>query len=335
MKFGAYTACLHDRTLDEILELLPGMGLDSLEVNAGGFIPAPHIHVDALLASGRARREYLARIAGAGITLTALNVNGNPLHPDVAVSAKHAGDLRSAIELAGLLGVRNVVAMSGQPGAHPGALAPAWIVEPWNSAASEVLEYQWSEVAVPFWQDIEQRARRADVRVCIEMHPHNVVYNPATLTRLIERTGSTQIGAEMDPSHLFWQGMEPITVIGHLGDRVFHAAAKDVRINEEHCRLNGVLDDRFRTPGPGEPSVGIGGRYVLNRFPETPPWEFVSVGKGHDVAYWADFLAALAKVDPDIAINIEHEDVELGQLEGLTFAAAQLLAAREQVASGA
>jgi sugar phosphate isomerase/epimerase len=327
MKLGAYTACLHDKTLSEVLELLRGMGLESIEVNAGGFIPAPHIHVDALLASDRARKDYLAQIADSGVELTALNVNGNPLHPDVEVGSKHANDLRTAIELAGHLGVRQVVTMSGQPGAHPGGLAPTWIVEPWNSAATEVLEYQWNEVAVPFWRDVEERARRADVRVCIEMHPHNLVYNPATLLRLIERVDATNIGAEMDPSHLFWQGIEPIVAIEHLGDRVFHAAAKDVRINEENCRLNGVLDDRFRTPKPGEPAVGIGGRYVLNQFPENPPWEFVAIGRGHEVSYWTDFLAALVKVNPDIAVNIEHEDVELGQVEGLSFAAEKLIAA--------
>jgi sugar phosphate isomerase/epimerase len=327
MKLGAYTACLHDKTLSEVLELLRGMGLESIEVNAGGFIPAPHIHVDALLASDRARKDYLAQIADSGVELTALNVNGNPLHPDVEVGSKHANDLRTAIELAGHLGVRQVVTMSGQPGAHPGGLAPTWIVEPWNSAATEVLEYQWNEVAVPFWRDVEERARRADVRVCIEMHPHNLVYNPATLLRLIERVDATNIGAEMDPSHLFWQGIEPIVAIEHLGDRVFHAAAKDVRINEENCRLNGVLDDRFRTPKQGEPAVGLGGRYVLNQFPENPPWEFVAIGRGHEVSYWTDFLAALVKVNPDIAVNIEHEDVELGQVEGLSFAAEKLIAA--------
>jgi sugar phosphate isomerase/epimerase len=329
VKLGAYTACIHDLTLTEALNLLRGMGLTSIEVNAGGFIPAPHIPVDALLASDRARREYLAQIADSGIELTGLNVNGNPLHPDIAVSSKHSRDLHAAIELAGLLGVRQVVTMSGQPGAHAGGLAPTWIVEPWNSAASEVLDYQWNDVVVPYWRDIEARARRADVRVCIEMHPHNVVYNPATLLRLIERVDSTHIGAEMDPSHLFWQGIEPIVAIEHLGERVFHAAAKDVRINEANCRLNGVLDDRFRTPKPGEPAIGLGGRYVANNFPENPSWEFVAIGKGHDVAYWTDFLAALHKVNPDIAVNIEHEDVELGQVEGLSFAAEKLLAAAE------
>jgi sugar phosphate isomerase/epimerase len=335
MKLGAYTACVQDRTLSEVLELLRDMGLDSIEVNAGGFIPAPHIPVDALMASDRARREYLAEIADAGLELTALNVNGNPLHPDVEVGSKHSRDLLTTIELASRLGVRNVVTMSGQPGAHLGCLAPTWVVEPWHSAATEVLEYQWDEVAVPFWRDIEARARQADVRVCVEMHPHNLVYNPATLLRLIERVDSTQIGAEMDPSHLFWQGIEPIVAIEHLGDRVFHAAAKDVRINEESCRLNGVLDDRFRTPQAGEPALGIGGRYVANNFPENPPWEFVAIGRGHDVNYWTRFLSALMKVNPEIAVNIEHEDVELGQVEGLSLAAENLMAAVRAIPSSA
>jgi sugar phosphate isomerase/epimerase len=327
MKLGAYTACLHDRTLDEAMDVLAGMGLTSLELNAGGFVPAPHLPVDALLASAAARREYLARIADRGMELTGLNVNGNPLDPEREAGGKHARDLHQAIELAGLLGVRQVVTMSGAPGAGPGATHPSWVVQPWHSAYSEVLEYQWNEVAIPFWRDVEERARRADVRVCIEMHPHNLVYNPATLLRLIERVGSTHIGAEMDPSHLFWQGMEPIAVIEHLGDRVFHAAAKDVRVNEQHCRINGVLDDRFRTPAPGEPTLGLGGRWVLNSWPNEPSWQFVAVGRGHDTAYWADFLAALEKVDPDIAVNIEHEDAELGHLEGLQAAAETLLAA--------
>jgi len=334
VRLGAYTSCLHDKTLGEVLELLASLHLESIEVNAGGFIASPHIPVDALLASSRARVEYLAQVADSGIELSALNVNGNPLHPAAAIGSKHAEDLCSAIKLAGLLGVRNVVAMSGQPATNPGATAPAWIVEPWHSGATEVLDYQWTDVALPFWRDIEKRARSADVRVCIEMHPHNLVYNPATLMRLIERTEATHIGANMDPSHLFWQGIEPIVAIDYLGERVFHAAAKDVRMNEQNCRLHGVLDDRFRTPGPGEPALGLGGRFVLNRFPDNPSWEFVAIGRGHDVPYWTEFLAALARVNPTIAVNIEHEDVELAGVSGLTYAAEKLRAAQGAVRIG-
>ncbi|BBX94918.1 sugar phosphate isomerase/epimerase family protein [Mycobacterium lacus] len=322
MKIGVYTACLPDMTLVECLDTIGELGLDSIEVHAGGFLNAPHLPVDGLLASPRARREYLAQISDRDIALTALNVNCNPLHPDPEVRGTYVRDLWRAIDLAGLLGVRNVVTMSGLPGAHPGCLAPTWMPQPWHSAATDVLRYQWDDVAVPFWRDIERRARAADVRVCIEMHPHNLVYNPATLMRLIERTDSEHIGAEMDPSHLFWQGIEPIEAINYLGDRVFNAAAKDTRVNEANCRLNGILDDRYVTPDADDPSaITLGGRYLLNRSPANPSWQFVAVGRGHDVEYWTSFVGALRKVNPSIAINIEHEDDELDVLDGLRFAA--------------
>lgn len=327
MNLGVYTSCMHEVEFADMLNIVADLGLSSIEVNAGGFLASPHLPVAALMATEKARREYLATIRGAGLVLTALNVNGNPLHPDIEVSSRHAEDLRTAIHLAALLGIRNVVTMSGQPGSDPGGTAPAWIVEPWNSAATEVLDYQWDSVALPFWRTIDHMARDLGVQICIEMHPHNLVYNPATLVRLIERLGTNRIGAEMDPSHLFWQGIEPITAIQYLGDRVFHAAAKDVRMNPHSVHLNGILDDRFRPPAPGEPATRLGGRYVLNNFPEDPPWQFVAIGRGHDIEYWARFLDALRTVNPDIAINIEHEDSELAGRAGLVHSAEALHAA--------
>lgn len=327
MMLGAYTACLHDRELGEALEILASLGLSSAELNAGGLLPAPHVPVDALLASETARQDYLGRFADVGIALTALNVNGNPLHPDPEVRWKHAGDLYRAIELAGLLGVHHVITMSGNPGADSDSLLPSWVVAPWDSAYTEVLDYQWREVALPFWRDIDRRSCTLGVRVCVEMHPHNLVYNSATLIRLIESTGAENVGAELDPSHLFWQGIEPVAAIEHLGDRVFFAAAKDVRINEEHCRLNGVLDNRHCPPAAGEPIVSLGGHYILNQWPENPSWQFFAVGRGHEIAYWSEFLRALHKIDADMVVNVGHEDAELGQIEGLELAARNLEAA--------
>ncbi|HYT10733.1 MAG TPA: sugar phosphate isomerase/epimerase, partial [Mycobacteriales bacterium] len=198
---------------------------------------------------------------------------------------------------------------------------------PWDSQYLDVLDYQWQEVAIPFWRDIDARARAADVKVCIEMHPHNIVFNPATLERLVAETGATQVGAEMDPSHLFWQGIDPVAAIERLGSLVYHAAAKDTLIHEENCRVYGVLDDRFSRVPPEQNPVGLGGRNTLNRWPENPSWEFVAVGRGHDLDFWARFLRALYAVDPDIAVNIEHEDQAFDQVEGLRLAADNLNAA--------
>jgi sugar phosphate isomerase/epimerase len=328
MKLGAYTACLHDRSLDETLKILGELGLTSAEINAGGFIPAPHLPIDDILGSRDAREDYLGRFAQAGIELTGLNVNGNPLNPDLAVGPRHAADLHRAIDVAAALGVKRVVTMSGLPAGEAGGRTANWVVNPWDSQYLDILDYQWQQVAVPFWKDMNARAAAADVKICIEMHPHNLVFNPPTLQRLVEQTNATHVGAEMDPSHLFWQGMDPVACVQHLGDLVFHAAAKDTRINPGNAKLYGVLDDRFaRTPADANP-LNLGGTNTLNQWPKQPAWDFVAVGRGHGVEdFWAPFLQALHAVDPDMAVNIEHEDQAFDQVEGLRLAAQNLLAA--------
>jgi sugar phosphate isomerase/epimerase len=154
MKLGAYTACLHDKTLGEALDILCDLGLTSEEVNSGGFIPSPHLPVDALLASASARSAYLKLYADRGLELTGLNCNGNPLNPLPGVGPKHADDLRKSIRLAGLLGVKRVVTMSGVPGSDSDARYPSWVVNPWDGVYMDVLEYQW-DLAVPFWKEID------------------------------------------------------------------------------------------------------------------------------------------------------------------------------------
>jgi len=327
MKLGAYTAVLHDKPIAEALRVLRDLGLESAEINSGGFLPAPHLPIADIKASKDAREEYLGQFTDAGIALTALNCNGNPLHPDPEVRDKHGNDVREAIELGALLGVRRVVTMSGLPATDAGGRLPAWNVLPWDSAYLDARDYQWNDVAIPYWKDIQARAADADVKVCIEMHPHNIVYNPGTMERLATQINATHVGAEMDPSHLFWQGIDPVAAVNRLGGLVYNAAAKDTRINEA-AKVYGVLDDRHGRIRPDEPgAVSLGGRYTLSRWPENASWDFVAVGRGHDVEFWAEFLRALEKVDPNMAVNIEHEDQELGQLEGLQFAARTLVEA--------
>jgi sugar phosphate isomerase/epimerase len=326
MKLGAYTACLHDRPLPDALDVLESNGLTSVEVNTGGFIPSPHCHVDLLLSSDKARADYLDVFASRGMALTGLNCNGNPLNPLPGVGPKHAEDLRRTIELAGLLGVRNVVTMSGTPGSDPDARYPSWVVNPWDGVYMDVLDYQWG-VAAEFWKEIDALARANDVRVAIEMHPHNLVFSPVTLRKLVELTGATNVGAEMDPSHLMWQGMDVVASIRDLGPLVFHAAAKDAMITPG-VDVRGVLDTSFeRVPADAPDKVPTGIGFWCSAWPANPAWRFVAVGVGHDVAYWSEFLTALAEVDPDIAVNIEHEDADYSRVDGLALAAENLRAA--------
>ncbi|MFC0672533.1 sugar phosphate isomerase/epimerase family protein [Brachybacterium hainanense] len=324
--YGAYTACLHDRPLGEALDVLRGVGLTGAEVNTGGFIPSPHAPVDLLLASAQARTEYLRVFADREMRLTGLTASGNPLSPLPSEGMVHAHDLRRTIELAGLLGVRDVVAMSGTPGTDPGARYPAWVVNPWNGIDLEVLEHQWS-VAVPFWQEIDALARAHDVQVCLEMHPRNLVFSPLTFEQFVERVRPTNIGVNLDPSHLFWQQMDPIVCIERLDSHIRHVHAKDTAVLPG-AAVRGVLDTAFG-PVPEDPAqrtpTGIG--HYCSSWPEDPAWRFVALGEGHDTDYWSRFLATLCAVNPDLHVNIEHEDAAFGRIEGIERGARTLLAA--------
>jgi sugar phosphate isomerase/epimerase len=323
VKLGLYNAILHDRPLPEALQVIADNGLTGIELNTGGFLPPVHVpNIDSILESDAARDDFLGIFEGTGVAIAGLNCNGNPLHPNPVIGDAHAADVRRSIELAARLGQDRVVTMSGLPAGEPGGTRPNWIVNAWNSAALDVIEYQWS-VAVPFWQSIDALAREHDVKVALELHPQNVVFNPATIRELVERGGLTNIGVELDASHLFWQQMDPVAVVRNLGPLVLHAAAKDVRVNPE-AAINGVLDNSFRRLGPDEARTNLGGDEWANEWPKPSAWDFVALGKGHDVAYWTEFLRALREVDPDMLVNIEHEDVSLGREEGVAVAAAVL-----------
>lgn len=320
MKLGACTAVLHDKPLTEALAVLSGLGLESAEINSGGFLPAPHLPIADIRAGQDARQEYLGRFAEAGITLTALNCNGNPLHLDPEVRDEHGQDVRDAIELPALLGVKRVVTMSGLPASDPGGRLSSWSVLPWDSAHLDALDYQWNELAIPYWKDIQARAADADVTVCIEMHPHNLVYNVGTMERLATEIGATHVGAERDPRHLFRQGIDPVAAVRRLGGLVYNAAAKDTRINEE-AKVSGVLDHRHERVAADEPGVvGPGG-------PDAPPGTSSPSAAATTSPSGPSSWRALRDVDPDMAVNIEHEDQELGRIEGLRLAAENLKAA--------
>lgn len=327
MKLGLYNAILHDRPLPEAIKVVADLGLTGIEINTGGFLPAVHVPTfDEILTSDSARDEFLGAFEGTGVAIAGLNCNGNPLHPNPVIGRKHAEDVRRSIRLAARLGQHRVVTMAGLPGGEPNASRPNWVVNAWNSGALDILDYQWA-IAADFWRDIDRLAAAHDVRVALELHPQNLVFNCADVHKLVELTGATNIGVELDASHLFWQQMDPVAVVRHLGELVFHAAAKDVRINAETAALNGVLDNSFRRMSPDEERTNLGGDEWANEWPKPSSWDFVALGKGHGVQYWTEFLRSLYEVDPAMCVNIEHEDAELGRVEGVAAAAAVLKAA--------
>jgi sugar phosphate isomerase/epimerase len=243
-----------------------------------------------MLASASARRRLQDQLADRKLQVSALTCSGNPLDPGPS-GAGHDAITRKTIDLASLLGVDRVVMMSGLP-AGPGDSHPNWVVVSWPPEAAELLEWQWATKVIPYWQDLAGYASNRGIgKLCLELHPQQVVYNVPTLQRLRDAAGPV-VGANLDPSHLMWMGADPLAVIAALGEAIYHVHAKDSRIE----------------PAAAVPTV----LETLPLFTGTPAdraWNYVTLGHGHDEDFWRQFCAALADADYDGGLSIEHEDV--------------------------
>jgi sugar phosphate isomerase/epimerase len=297
MRIGLVTDGLPELALPDLLRTAAELGIATLEFGCGNWSSAPHLKLDALLESGAARDDFVAQIAAHGLSISALNCSGNPLHPG-AHGRAHREVTSKTIRLAGLLGIPRVVMMSGCPGG-PGDANANWVTTAWPPEAARVLEWQWSEQVIPYWRGLAQEAHTAGVvRLCLELHGQQNVYNVATLFRLRDAVGP-MVGANLDPSHLFWMAADPLAAVAALGEAIHHVHAKDTRINPAVAAVNGQIDVA-----------------PMDRL-DARAWSYVTLGDGHDGGWWGQFCVALRDAGYDDVLSIEHEDVALPPLEGV------------------
>jgi sugar phosphate isomerase/epimerase len=309
MRIGLVTDGLPDLSFDALLRTAADLGIATLEFGCGNWSSAPHIDLDGLLGSQRARDDFMGQIAAHGLAISALNCSGNPLHPGKPGEA-HRAVTSKTVTLAGMLGISRVVMMSGCPGG-PGDANANWVTTAWPPEAARVLDWQWSEQVIPYWKGLVSEANAAGVeRLCLELHGQQNVYNVASLFRLRQAVGPA-VGANLDPSHLFWMGADPLAAVKALGSAIYHVHAKDTRINPAVAPVNGLIDV---TPN--------------DRIAERA-WSYVTLGDGHNAAWWRTFCTALRSSGYDDVLSIEHEDIALPPLEGIRRSVALLRGAIE------
>jgi sugar phosphate isomerase/epimerase len=279
--------------------------VSAIEVDVGGYAPAKHCDMRLLLADDAARRAFASEIESFDMMISALNAWGNPLHPDSVIAKRHREDLLNAVRLAGALGVDRVVALAGCPAAVAGDRRPNFAAGGWLPYLEGIWEQQWEDVIAEQWSKIAiaAAAENPEVRICLELHPGTVVYNVDTFLRVAALGPS--IAANLDPSHLFWMQMDPLAVIAHLGPAIAYSHAKDTLFNARALALNGVLDRRW----PAQP--------------ESLAWTFSVPGRGHDSAWWTNYLAALETTSAQ-TVSIELEDPFVGAHRGIAEASAFL-----------
>ncbi len=299
MKLGVITVLFGDKSLDETLGYLSSLGIKDVEIGCGGFPGKAHCNPKELLSDESKLADFVSTFKKHGIAINALACHGNPVHPNIDIADCFLDDWHDAVLLAEKLGVEKLIGFSGCPGDCPDSKYPNWVTCPWPEDFLTVLEYQWNEVLIPFWKkEAEFCAAHGVKKIAFEMHPGFCVYNPETLMKLRAAVGDI-IGANFDPSHLIWQGIDPAAAIRYLGDAIYHVHAKDTRVDAINTAVNGVLDTKHY----GD---------EIHR-----SWIFRTVGYGNDAQYWKDLVSNLRLVGYDDILSIEHEDSLMTSKEGL------------------
>lgn len=302
MKLGVFTACLQSMTLDESCAYLKDLGVQEIEIGAGGYPGTHHCDAIKMVNDEKMQEEFISTIKKYDLGISALSVHNNPVHPNKEVAEKANLEIESAVLLAEKFGIPTVVTFSGCPGDCEESKLPNWPVSTWPNDYAEVRKWQWEQKLIPYWKKAGAFAKVHGVKIALEIHPGFSVYNTATMLQLIEGIGDDAVGANVDPSHLFWQGMDPVAVIHALKGYIYHFHAKDTKIDKYNTAINGVIDTKSFTD-------------VANR-----PWVFRSMGYGNGEDVWREIFSALQVDGYTGVVSIEHEDALMSPKEGLETA---------------
>ncbi|QRG65335.1 sugar phosphate isomerase/epimerase family protein [Brevibacillus choshinensis] len=307
MHLGVFTVLFSQKTIEDMLDHVAAHGLEAVELGTGGYPGSSHCPLDELLESEPDRKRLLHAIHSRGLRISALSCHGNPLHPQKAIAQEAHTLLENTMKLAELLEVPVVNTFSGCPGDSEQARYPNWPVAPWPHDFQELLDWQWNEKIYPYWTAIGQEAKSRHIKIGLELHGGFSVHTPGTLLRLRERAGDA-IGANLDPSHLWWQGIDPVQAIRILGreSAIHHFHAKDTSMDKSNLSMHGVTDMQPYSK-------------LLDR-----AWQFRTVGYGHDLKTWADIMSTLRLVGYDYVVSIEHEDGLMSIEEGFSKAVQNL-----------
>lgn len=306
MKLSVFNPVLGGMSYEDAMAYLHKSGVQAVEIGCGGFPGKAHCDPAVLLQDEQKLDAFRRVLEKNELEIAALSAHGNPVHPDPDTAKAYRDDFANAVLLAEKLGVKRIIAFSGCPGGSPVDKTPNWVTCAWPEDFPKILDYQWNEVLIPYWRETTAFAAAHGIeKIALEMHPGFCVYNPETLMRLRDAVGPL-IGANFDPSHLFWQGVDPVAAIRYLKDAIYFFHAKDTKLDPINCPVNGVLDTKSFTR-ENERS-----------------WIFRSVGYGHDMLLWRDIVSNLRLVGYDDVLSIEHEDSLMTPNEGLQKAIAFL-----------
>ena len=308
MKLAICTDVLADLSLEEMLDAVKAYGIDAVEMTAGGWGACTHVPTRLLLDDPAALESFRNAFSKRGMSIAALNTSGNQLCPG-EVGEKYSQTSYDCAVLAGKLGVKKLVMMSGLPAGSKEDKIPNWITSTVTVPffMPEVWAYQW-EVTIAWWKDFVAHCKLQGIeQIAIEEFPGMMVYNPDTLWKLREAV-DPMIGINLDPSHLFAMGADPIASARALKGAIYHIHGKDARVERTLVEVNGLPEYRPVTDTA------------------TRSWNYVAVGCGHDLQWWKEFFSVCHMMGYDEYVSLEMEDLTMSVEAGITSSIAALQA---------
>ena len=250
MQLGLVSAILPELPLGELFRLAAGEGFACVEVMCWPpgkaerrYAGVTHIDVNALGDADIDAVQTLTR--DTGVTISALGYYPNPLDADPGHRKIVCDHLVKVIQAAPMLGVQTVTTFIGRD--HT------------KSVADNL------KLVAEVWPPIVAAADAAGVKIAVEHCPmifgpdewpggKNVAMCPSVWRELFKLFPDT-LGLNFDPSHLIWQGIDCTRALRDFGKHVYHAHAKDERIDRDKLYEVGVTGQGWhqpKLPGLGE-----------------------------------------------------------------------------------
>lgn len=306
MQLAICTDVFADLSYTEMLDKVKSLGIDAVEMTAGGWGARKHCNTAELLANSDKLVQFKAELDNRGMRISALNTSCNPLWPS-QTGKDYEKSMYDCAILAGKLGVKKIVAMAGLPAGNETDTTPNWIVSTvsWPDFMKPAYEYQW-KVTIEFWQKFAKHCKECGVeQIAIEEFPgtmvwsaETMVWSAETMLKLREAT-DPMIGINLDPSHMIALGADPIAAVRALKGCIFHVHGKDVRIERGLADVNGILE-------PKEVTV-----------PAQRVWNYVAVGCGKDLQWWKEFFSVLSMMGYQGDVSLEMEDLTMSVEAGV------------------
>ncbi len=298
MKIGILTVLFNEWDLEKVLKYVSSLGYEAVEI--GAWKGSNHIDVDEILKGGATRYKRTIEKYGLFISGLSNHLEGQlvlgPLDSSTDDWCKGSPDekvkygierMKKTAEAAAALDVPVVNGFIGAPNWG------AWYIFP---PAYEKIFEKGFELFAERWGEILDFFAAQGIKFAHEVHPQEQAYNIETAEQAIKAiNGKKEFGFNFDPSHLVWQGIDPVVFIKKFGDRIYHVHAKDAELVKENLPVSGhIPTGSWRRPSRG--------------------FRFRVVGWG-DVE-WKRVMTALLEVGYDYVLSYEHEDPVMSREDG-------------------